>query len=93
MFDYIIALLLGVVFGLTLVKSGLTKYHRIVNAFRFTDFNVLKFMMTALIVSMTGLYTLKWMGVIVFPSVPATYITGNVVGGLIFGTGMAISGF
>jgi uncharacterized membrane protein YedE/YeeE len=93
MINYILALLLGIVFGLTLSKSGLTKYNRIVNAFRFTDFTVLKFMMTALIVSMTGLYTLKWMGIIVFPSVPATYIAGNVVGGLIFGTGMAISGF
>jgi len=93
MTNYIIALVLGVFFGLALQKAGLTKYHKIVNVFRFTDFAVLKFMMTALIVSMTGLYTLKWMGIITFPSVPATYVAGNLIGGLIFGVGMAFSGY
>jgi hypothetical protein len=93
MTNYIIALILGLFFGLSLQKAGLTKYHKIVNVFRFTDLAVLKFMMTALIVSMTGLYTLKWMGLITFPSVPATYIAGNVIGGLIFGVGMAFTGY
>ncbi len=93
MTNFIIALILGVFFGLTLQKAGLTKYHKIVNVFRLTDFAVLKFMMTALIVSMTGLYSLKWIGVITFPNVPATYIAGNLIGGLIFGFGMAISGY
>jgi hypothetical protein len=93
MTNYLIALVLGLFFGLSLQKAGLTKYHKIVNVFRFTDMAVLKFMMTALIVSMTGLYTLKWMGIIAFPSVPATYIAGNVIGGLIFGVGMAFTGY
>ncbi|MCA9873332.1 MAG: YeeE/YedE family protein [Anaerolineales bacterium] len=93
MSDYIIALFLGVFFGLLLQKAGLTKYHKIVNVFRLTDFTVLKFMMTALIVSMTGLYSLKWLGIITFPNVPATYIAGNMIGGLIFGVGMAITGY
>lgn len=93
MTNYILALILGVFFGLSLQKSGLTKYHKIVNVFRLTDFAVLKFMMSALIVSMIGLYSLKWVGVITFPTVPATYIAGNLIGGLIFGFGMAISGY
>ena len=33
------------------------------------------------------------LGVITFPTVPATYIVGNLVGGLIFGVGMALAGF
>ena len=93
MTNTILALVLGLFFGLTLQKAGLTKYHKIVNVFRLTDFAVLKFMMSALIVSMIGLYSLKWMGVITFPNVPATYIAGNVIGGLIFGLGMAITGY
>ena len=93
MLNYILALILGVFFGLSLQKSGLTKYNKIVNAFRFTDYTVLKFMLSALIVSMVGLYSLKWMGAITFPNVPATYIAGNLIGGLIFGAGMAISGY
>ncbi len=93
MANYIIALFLGVGFGFSLNKAGLTKYHKIVNVFRFTDMAVLKFMMTALAVAMIGLYTFRGLGWITFPGVPATYIVGNLVGGLIFGVGMALSGF
>ena len=88
-----IALVLGVFFGFSLNKAGLTKYNKIVNVFRFTDLAVLKFMMTALVVSMSGLYALRGLGLIAFPNIPATYIVGNLVGGLIFGVGMALSGF
>lgn len=93
MSTYIVALILGVGFGFALNKAGLTKYHKIVNVFRLTDLAVLKFMMTALVVSMAGLYTLRGFGLITFPTVPATYVVGNLVGGLIFGVGMALSGF
>jgi uncharacterized protein len=90
---YVIALFLGVFFGFSLNKAGLTKYHKIVNVFRFTDMAVLKFMMTALVVSMSGLYLLRGLGLVTFPNVPATYVVGNLVGGLIFGVGMALSGY
>jgi uncharacterized membrane protein YedE/YeeE len=93
MTNYIVALVLGVFFGFSLNKAGLTKYHKIVNVFRFTDMAVLQFMMTALVVAMIGLYGLRGLGLIVFPAVPATYIVGNLVGGLIFGVGMALTGY
>jgi uncharacterized membrane protein YedE/YeeE len=93
MTNLIIALVVGVFFGISLNKAGLTKYHRIVNVYRFTDMTVLKFMMTALVVSMGGLYALRGLGLITFPNVPATYIVGNLVGGIIFGFGMALSGY
>jgi uncharacterized protein len=89
----VIPLILGVAFGFSLNKAGLTKYHKIVNVFRLTDLAVLKFMMTALVVSMAGLFLLRDLGLVTFPTVPATYVVGNVVGGLIFGVGMALSGF
>jgi hypothetical protein len=84
---------LGAFFGFSLNKAGLTKYNKIVNVFRFTDMAVLQFMMTALVVAMIGLYALRGLGLVVFPAVPATYIVGNLVGGLIFGAGMALTGF
>ena len=91
--NYVIALVLGAFFGLSLNKAGLSRYHKIVNVFRFTDLSVLKFMMTAMAVSMAGLYTLRGLGWITFPNVPATYIVGNLIGGLIFGIGMALVGY
>ena len=93
MSNYLIAGFLGVFFGFSLNKAGLTKYHKIVDVFRFTDMAVLKFMMTALVVAMIGLYGLRGLGLIKFPSVPATYIVGNIIGGLIFGIGMALTGY
>ena len=86
-------LVLGGFFGFSLNKAGLTKYHKIINVFRFTDMAVLKFMMTAIAVGMSGMFILRGFGLITFPNVPATYIVGNLIGGLIFGVGMALTGF
>ncbi len=88
-----IGLVMGVFFGFALNKAGLTKYHKIVNVFRFTDMAVLQFMMTALVVAAIGLYSLRGLGLIEFPNIPGTYIAGNLIGGLIFGIGMALTGY
>ncbi len=93
MSDIIVPLVLGFGFGWSLQKAGLGTYHKIVNVFRFTDLAVLKFMMTALAVAMVGVFTLSTFGLIALPTVPATYVVGNLVGGLIFGVGMAGAGF
>jgi len=93
MTNFLTALVLGGFFGFSLNKAGLTKYNKIVNVFRLTDMAVLQFMMTALVVAMSGLFALRGLGLITFPAVPATYIVGNIIGGLIFGVGMALTGY
>jgi hypothetical protein len=87
------AVVLGAGFGFTLNKAGLTKYHKIVNVYRFTDLTVLKFMLTTLVVAMLGLFGLNVLGVCPLPKAPATVIVANIVGGLIFGFGMAAVGY
>ena len=91
--NYALALLFGSFFGFALNKVGLTKYHKVVNQFRLTDMTILKFMMTALVVAMTGLFALRGLGLVTFPAVPATYVVGNLTGGLLFGVGMALTGY
>jgi len=93
MANLFLALVFGSFFGFALNKAGLTRYSKIVNVFRFTDMAVLQFMMTALVVAMIGLYGLRGLGLIEFPNVPGTYIVGNLIGGLIFGVGMALTGY
>ena len=93
MSTFIIAIVLGIGFGFSLNKAGLTKYHKIANQFRFTDMTILKYMMTAIAVAMTGLYIFRGLGWVTFPTVSATYIVGNLIGGLIFGVGMALAGY
>jgi uncharacterized protein len=93
MTDILTALVFGFGFGLVLQKVGLSKYHKIVNVFRFTDLTVLKFMLTALAVGMVGTFGLNGLGLLSLPAIPPTYIFGNLVGGLVFGVGMAGAGF
>ena len=89
----LIALFLGAAFGWTLDKAGLTKYHKIVNVFRFTDLSVLKYMLSAMLVGMVGIWALRWLGLADLTGTVNTYILGNAIGGVIFGVGMAGAGF
>lgn len=91
--DIIVALVAGLMFGWSLHKAGLTKYHKIVNVFRLTDLVVLKYMLAAMAFAMVGVYALLDLHILVMPNINATYIAGNVIGGLIFGVGMAAAGF
>ena len=91
--DILVALVAGLLFGWSLHKAGLSKYHKIVNVFRLTDLTVLKFMLFSMVVAMVGVYLLLDLGVLVMPNINATYIAGNVIGGLVFGVGMAAAGF
>lgn len=93
MFEMIFSLVMGIAFGFALQKAGLTKYNKIVNVFRFTDLAVLKFMMTTLAVAMVGVFALNSLGIVALPNIPATYVVGNLIGGLIFGVGMSGAGF
>lgn len=90
--DIIIALLLGVGFGFALDKGGMTRYHKIVNVYRFTDLAVLKFMMSALVTGMIGVYVLNWAGVISFSTTTNTIVLKALGGGMLFGIGMALIG-
>ncbi|KLU60805.1 hypothetical protein CEB3_c27780 [Peptococcaceae bacterium CEB3] len=89
---YVIPILLGFFFALTLQKAGLGHYHKIVNQFRFKDNTVMKYMLTAISVGLVGLYFLKDLGALKLDAVSSTYVLGNLVGGLIFGIGMAMAG-
>ena len=93
MADIVWPLVVGFGFGWSLQKAGLSKYNKIVNVFRFTDLAVLKYMLAALAVAMVGVFGLNALGWIALPNVPATFVAGNLVGGLIFGVGMAGAGF
>lgn len=83
---------IGLLFGFLLHKGGMTRYHKIVNVFRFTDLAVLKFMMSSLVVGMIGIYLLRDLGIAPVIPITSTYVVGNLVGGLLFGVGMASAG-
>ncbi len=93
MLDIIKALALGFLFGWSLQKAGLTHYARIVNVYRFRDMTVMRFMLTALAVGAFGIQAGIDLGLAASAPVPPTSMLANVVGGVVFGVGMATAGY
>jgi uncharacterized membrane protein YedE/YeeE len=87
------ALSVGFAFGWLLQKAGLSRYDRIVNVYRFRDLAVVKFLVSALVVGAVGVRGLVALGLAGPVPVPSTFLVGNFGGGLLFGVGMAASGF
>ncbi|MBP6632162.1 MAG: YeeE/YedE family protein [Kofleriaceae bacterium] len=93
MLDLTKALLLGLLFGWALHKAGLTHYARIVNVYRLRDLTVLRFMLTALVVGAFAIQAGLDLGLTARVPVPPTAMLANVLGGAIFGVGMATAGY
>jgi hypothetical protein len=86
-------LLTGLVFGFLLQKARVTRYQTIVGQFLFADNTVLKVMLTAIVTGAIGVYALYGMGYIANLHIKEAALVANVLGGLIFGVGMAIAGY
>lgn len=86
------AAIFGLTFGFLLQKGGVGKYHVLEGQLLFQDFTVLKVMLTAVLVGMIGIYFLHKRAGTKLHIVP-TKVGANIVGGLIFGAGFALSGY
>jgi len=86
-------LLTGLVFGVLLQRAHVTRYSTILGQFLFTDYTVLKVMLTAIVVGGVGVYAMLGSGMIEHLHVKSATLVANVLGGLIFGVGMAILGY
>ena len=86
-------LLAGVAFGFLLQKGQVAKYRVILGQFLFTDYTVLKIMLTAIVVGAIGVWGMLQLGMIQHLQVKPAILAANAVGGLIFGLGMALLGY
>jgi uncharacterized protein len=91
--DTLQALVLGLAFGWFLNKAGLTHYARIVNVYRFRDWTVMRFMLVALLVAGVLIQAGIDLGLSDPLPIPATFVVANLVGGIVFGVGMATAGY
>ncbi|QDV26515.1 YeeE/YedE thiosulfate transporter family protein [Aureliella helgolandensis] len=96
MFDPIwklaLGLFTGVVFGILLQKGAVAKFRVIVGQFILKDWTVVKIMGTAVIVGAVGVYGLLALEVVSLHIRPLAW-AGIVVGGVLFGVGMAVFGY
>lgn len=99
MFDFtspqmiVYGVLTGLVFGFLLQKGGVTRYQVIIGQFLFKDFTVLKVMLTAIVTGAIGIYGMRAMGMDFPLHIKPAAMAPVLVGGLIFGVGMALLGF
>lgn len=91
--DLIKPIVLGFLFGWALHKGGLTHYARIVNVYRLRDLTVIRFMLTALVVAGVLDQAGVDLGLASSLPVPPTSLLANLVGGVVFGVGMATAGY
>ena len=85
--------LAGLAFGFLLQKGGVTRYQVILGQFLLKNFTVIKVMLTAIVVGGVGIYAMRAMGMEVALHIKNAALFGNILGGLIFGVGMALLGF
>ncbi len=87
----IMGLVTGLVFGFLLQKGRVLRYEKQLGALRLIDMTILKFMLSAILAGMVGLYVMKDLGMEVF-SIKETILGANIVGGILFGIGWGLFG-
>ncbi|HLJ74436.1 MAG TPA: YeeE/YedE thiosulfate transporter family protein [Thermoanaerobaculia bacterium] len=90
----IAAIAIGFAFGFVLESAGLGSARKLAGQFYFTDFTVMKVMMTAIAVAMAGSFWLARLGIIDLANVyvPETSLAAQLGGGAIFGLGFLVAG-
>ena len=87
-----IGLVTGIVFGFLLQKGRVLRFEKQVGAMRLVDMTILKFMFSAILVGMVGIYLLSDKGIITLSHKPMN-VGAVVIGGVLFGLGWSVMGF
>lgn len=90
--DIVYGLITGLFFGAFLQGGEAIRFERQVGALRLKDMTIVKFLLTAIVVSSIGVHLLLNIGVVDF-SPRDISIGAQVIGGLMFGVGWAIIGY
>lgn len=90
--EQVIGLITGVLFGFLLQKGEVLRFEKQVGFMLLKDMTIIKFMFSAVLVGMVGIYALNGAGIISL-SLKATNVAAIIVGGLLFGIGWAIAGY
>ena len=90
--ELVYGLITGMLFGFFLQKGRVLRFDKQVAALRLIDMTIVKFMLTAVLVAMVGVYLLKDLGFAKL-AVKPTSLGGNIIGGLLFGAGWGLFGY
>ena len=90
--ELILGLFTGIVFGFLLQKGEVLRFEKQVGFMLLQDMTIIKFMFSAVLVGMVGIYGCYSLGWITL-SIKSTKVGGIAVGGTLLGIGWAIAGF
>ena len=92
---YVIYLLIGMAFGISLEVAGFANSRKLAAQFYFTDLTVLKVMFTGIVTAMVLIFLASAAGILEYNAVyvNTTYLWPGIVGGLIMGVGFVLGGF
>ncbi|MEJ2200766.1 MAG: YeeE/YedE thiosulfate transporter family protein [Desulfuromonadaceae bacterium] len=90
--EQLIGLITGITFGFLLQKGEVLRFERQIGFMLLQDMTIIKFMFSAVLVGMVGIYALHAGGIIAL-SLKATQVAAIIIGGLLFGIGWAIAGY
>jgi uncharacterized membrane protein YedE/YeeE len=90
----VVAFGVGLAFGWWLERAGLGSASKLMGQFHLTDLAVFKVMFSAIVTAMLGLFWLSRVGAVDLSRVyvPETFVLPQLVGGVVFGAGMALAG-
>ncbi|MEA5115169.1 MAG: DUF6691 family protein [Geobacteraceae bacterium] len=88
----IYGLVTGILFGFLLQKGRVLRYDKQLGALRLIDMTIVKFMLSAVLVGMVGVYLLNDLGLAKL-SIKPMIVGGVVIGGLTFGVGWGLLGY
>jgi hypothetical protein len=93
--NFIVALIIGIFFGVILEQAGFSTSKKLVGLFYGYDFTVLRVFFTAGIVAMIGVIALEHFGLldINLTYINPTFLWSAIIGGLIMGLGFVVGGF
>jgi hypothetical protein len=87
-----LGLVTGCAFGFLLQKGRVLRFDKQIGAMRLRDMTIIKFMLSAALVGMVGIYLLQDLGLIAL-SHKAMSVGAVGVGGVLFGIGWALAGY
>ncbi|MCK4622242.1 MAG: YeeE/YedE family protein [Desulfuromonadales bacterium] len=90
--ELFLGLITGFAFGFLLQKSQVLRFEKQVGFMLLKDMTIIKFMASAVLVGMVGIYACHSAGWIAL-SLKATHMGAIILGGLIFGIGWAMAGY
>ncbi len=90
--ELLLGLLTGFVFGFLLQKAQVLRFEKQVGFLLLKDMTIIKFMFSAILVGVIGIYLLSDLGIITL-KIKATYVGAQIIGGLLFGVGWAVAGY